>query len=137
MPNSPSSLERLFHSNIRMSPSRSRKPQQTLKSHRAMLNRAAHALAELKKAEKLQAQLAKNIPKLRAEYHKIVRRIPQRMGLIQYANTRTGPLNAGELEAAQTVARVVRRMSTAARTTKQLGLPLNIREKIMRMSAHP
>jgi hypothetical protein len=101
-----------------------------------MLNRAAYALKALKNAEKLQAQLAKNIPKLRAEYHKLVRRIPQRMGIMQYANTRTGPLNAGELETAQTVARVVRRMSTAARTTKQLGLPLNIREKITRMSAY-
>jgi hypothetical protein len=137
MPNSPNSptspvgLSRLFHSYTRMSPSRSRRPQQTLSSHRA-----AHALKALKNAEKLHAQLTKNIPKLRAEYHKLVRRLPQRMYVRQNANMRTGPLNAAELQAAQHVARIVRNMSRGARTAKQLGLPHNLQEKIARMSAY-
>lgn len=139
MPNSPLSpvgLTRLFHSYARMSPSRSRKPMYRLSSHRAALNRAMHALTELKKAEKLQAQLAKNIPKLRAEYHKLVRRLPQRMTARQNANLRTDPLNAGELQLAQTVASVVRNMSRGARAAKQMGLPHNLQEKIARMSAY-
>ena len=142
MPNSPNSptspvgLSRLFHSYTRMSPSRSRRPQHTLSSHRAALNRAAHALKALKNAEKLHAQLTKNIPKLRAEYHKLVRRLPQRMYVRQNANMRTGPLNAGELQAAQHVARIVRNMSMSARVTKKLGLPHNLQEKIARMSAY-
>lgn len=132
MPNSPTSLERLFHSNVRMSPSRSRKPIHMLRGHRAALNRAAHAFAELKKAEKLQAQLAKNIPKLRAEYQKLVRRIPQRMYTLQNANLRRGPLTARELQNAHTVARVVRHMSATERATRHWGLPFNLRERVVR-----
>jgi hypothetical protein len=54
----------------------------------------------------------------------------------QNANMRTGPLNAGELQAAQHVARIVRNMSMSARVTKKLGLPHNLQEKIARMSAY-
>lgn len=139
MPNSPLSpvgLSRLFHSYTRMSPSQSRKPTYKLSSHRAMLNRASYALNALKEAEKLHAQLTKNIPKLRAEYHKLVRRIPQRANTRgpQNANMRTG-LTAPELHAAQTVASIVRNMSMSARVTKKMGLPHNLQEKIARMSA--
>jgi hypothetical protein len=107
-----------------------------LGSHRAALNRAAHALKALKNAEKLHAQLTGNIPKLRAEYHKLVRRLPQRMYVRQNANMRTGPLTANELQSAQHVARIVRNMSRGARTAKHWGLPKNLQEKIARMSAY-
>ena len=58
-----SSLERLFHSNIRMSPSRSVKPgvNTKLPSRRAALNRAAHALSELRKAQENHARLRRNL----------------------------------------------------------------------------
>ena len=106
-----------------------------LSGQRAALNRATYALKALKNAEKLHAQLTKNIPKLRAEYHKLVRRIPQRMYTMQNANMRTGPLTQRELLEARTVARIVRNMSSASRTTKHWGLPFNLRERVVRVAA--
>jgi len=125
------SLERLFQSNTRMSPSRSRKPIVTLKTRRSALNRAAHALAELKEARKKHAELARNIGKLEREYYKLARRAAL---IIPNANLRSGPLSDHELFALGQVARMTKNMSVAARTTKKLGLPYNLRNKIARMT---
>jgi len=58
-----SSLERLFHSNIRMSPGRSVKPGNNgkIKSRRAALNRAAYALSAIRKAQENHARLRRNL----------------------------------------------------------------------------
>ena len=131
MPNSPKSLERLFQSNTRMSPSRSRKPVVTLKTRRNALNRAAHALAELKEARKKHAELARNIGKLEREYHKLARRAAI---IVPNANLRSGPLTNHELFVLGQVSRMTKNMSVAARTTKKWGLPYNLRNKIARMT---
>lgn len=58
-----SSLQRLFHSNIPMSPSRSVQPgiNGKIKSRRAALNRAAYALSAVRKAQENHAQLRRNM----------------------------------------------------------------------------
>jgi len=128
MPNSPSSLERLFHTNVRMSPSRSRKPVKFLRSKRAALNRAAYTLAEIKETRKKRDELTITLRKLEREYHKLARRA----AMIPNANMRSGPLNPAERERLSISASMIKNMSTANRTTKQWGLPLNIRNKIAR-----
>ena len=151
MPNSPTSLSRLFQSNVRMSPSRSRKPVPTLKSRRAALNRAAHAKSELNATqiqfqnnftrylhqfgtvfpgEKLNAlrKLTRKIAKLSREYHKLARRA----ALIPNASLKSGPLNAQELARLRREAANVRNMSVAARTTSKWGVPVNLQNRIAR-----
>ena len=58
-----SSLQRLFHSNIPMSPSRSVQPgvNTKLPSRRAALNRAAYALSALKKTHENREQIRRNL----------------------------------------------------------------------------
>ena len=151
MPNSPASLERLFKSNARMSPSRSRKPTQVLVSRRAALNRAAHALSNLKEAktkhaeltqnirklgreyysqlevaEKKHAKLTQNIQKLAREYHKLARRA----ALISNANLKTEPLSRQELTRLRVSAQMAKNMSIAARTMAHWGVPPNFRNKV-------
>jgi hypothetical protein len=128
MPNSPSSLERLFQSNVRMSPSRSRKPVPLLRSKRAALNRAAHTLAEIKETRKKRDELTLTIRKLQHEYHKLARRA----AMINNANMKSGPLTGPELTRLRRSANLIKSMSIASRTTKHWGLPLNIRNKIAR-----
>lgn len=129
MSTSPKSLERLFQSNIRMSPSRSRKWTPILSSRRAALNRAAHALAEVKKARLRYNQvvhemyhLIKILPKLEKEYYKLARRA----AFIRNANMKSGPLTAYELKELRTSAAMIKNMSTAIRTTKHWGMPVNV-----------
>ena len=131
MPNSPGSLERLFQTNVRMSPSRSRKPIPMFKSRRNALNRAAHALKELKKAREKRNQLTRNIEKLEREYYKLARRAAF---VIPGANFKTGPLNARELATLRAAARMTKNMAAAARTVGHLGLPSNLRNKIAKMT---
>jgi len=151
MPNSPTSLERLFKSNARMSPSRSRKPTQVLSSRRAALNRAAHALDNLKEAktkhaeltqnirklgreyysklevaEKKHAKLTQNIQKLAREYHKLARRA----ALNQSANLKTGPLSNIELRRVRIAAQMAKNMSIAARTMRHWGVPDNLGHRV-------
>lgn len=136
MPNSPSSpgsLERLFQTNVRMSPSRSHKPRPMFKSRRNALNRAAHALTELKKAREKRNQLTRNIEKLEREYYKLARRAAV---IIPGANFKTGPLNANELAILRRSAQMTKNMATAARTVVHLGLPSNLRNKVAKMTLH-
>jgi uncharacterized protein YlxW (UPF0749 family) len=99
-----------------------------LKSKRAALNRAAHALAELKEAQKKHAQLTRNIQKLQSEYYKLARRA----AIISNANVKSGPLTQRELDRLRTAAGMVRTMSTAMRTMKRTPLPLNMKELVTR-----
>lgn len=126
-----SSLERLFQSNIRMSPSRSRKPAKFLDAKRSALNRAAYALKELKETRKKIEQLQKNIPRLEREYYKLARRA----AFIVNANMKTGQLNPQELAKLRHVANTIRTMSTARRTLRRTPLPKNIQYKIVYKTA--
>jgi len=151
MPNSPSSLERLFRSNVRMSPSRSRKPVPTLRSRRAALNRAVHAQAEVNATENkfykkftnsmhefgtefprerldVLKKISRKIAKLSREYYKLARRAAN----IRNANVKSGPLNAQEQARLRREAANVRNMSVAARTTKKWGLPANLQNSVAR-----
>jgi len=134
-----------------MSPSRSRKPTQLLVSRRAALNRAAHALSNLKEAktkhaeltqnirklgreyysqlevaEKKHTKLTQNIQKLAREYHKLARRA----ALNKSANLKTGPLSNNELRRVRVAAQMAKNMSTAARTMKHWGVPPNFRNRV-------
>ena len=126
---SPKSLERLFQSNIPMSPSRSRKPIPYLRSRHVALNRAAHTLAEIKEIRKKRDELTVILRKLEREYYKLARRA----AMIPNANLKSGPLIPSELNRLRISARMVKNMATANRTTKHWGLPLNIRNKIARL----
>jgi len=144
-----SSLQRLFHSNIRTSPSRSVKPKTEFKSRRAALNRAAHALSEVRKARENHAQLrinlqkkiiniaqnsriiqqkTRNIARLEEEYYKLARRA----ALIKNANMKSGPLTARELALLRLSANIVKNMSVAVRTLRRTSLPMNLQHKIIR-----
>ena len=146
-----SSLERLFRSNVRMSPSRSRKPVPTLASRRAALNRAAHAQAELNAAQ-IQFQnnftrylhqygtvfpgeqlhtlkkLTRKIAKLSREYHKLARRAAN----IRNANLKSGYLNAQEWARLRREIANVKNKSIASRTTRAWGLPFNLQNRVAR-----
>ena len=124
-------LTRLFHSNIPMSNSRSTQPPRQVKSIRSALNRAAFTLREIKKAQKLQAQLAKNIPKLQREYYKLMRRA----GLHTNANLRSGPLTANNLFRVRRVANWTKTIYGAMRAFKRTPLPHPIAERIARAAA--
>ena len=107
-----------------------------LKSRHATLSRAAHALAEVKKARLRYEQvvhemrhLIEILPKLEREYYKLARRA----ALIHNANMKSGPLNPTELNRLRLSAAIVKNMSTANRTTKEWGLPVNLRNKIARL----
>ena len=128
MPNSPASLERLFHSNVRMSPSQSRKPVGSFTARRAALNRAAHALDAVKEARRMYAKLGQEIPKLEKEYHKLARRA----AMIPNANLRTGRLRGNELTRLHRVAQLVKTVGTARRTMRRTPLPRNLQNKIAR-----
>ena len=121
-----SSLEKLFQTNVRMSPSRSRKPVPLMASKRAALNRAAQALARLKEAERIQDKITKQVEVLEREYYKLARRA----AAIVNANLKTGPLTHIELIRLHRTADVYRNIGTAIRTTRQLGLPRNIQNRI-------
>lgn len=126
MPNSPSSLQRLFHSNVRMSPSQSRKPVGSFTTRRAALNRAAYALDALKEARRMYVKLGQDIPKLEKEYHKLARRA----ATIKNANMRTGRLRGPELARLHHVAQFVKTVGTARRTMRRTPLPRNLQNAI-------
>jgi hypothetical protein len=128
-----SSLQRLFQSNIRMSPSRSRKPLTHLKSRRNALNRAAHALTELKEARAKHAQLTRNIQKLESEYYKLARRA----AIIRNANMKSGPLRAHELNRLRHTANMIRTISVAKRTMKRTPLPVELQNMVARATLPP
>ena len=135
MPNSPASLERLFKSNVRMSPSRSRQPNPSLTSRRAALDRAAHALAELNEAKRKFAQLGqeqynimKKIEKLSKEYYKLARRA----AFLPNANFKTNALSATELAQLRRAAEFVKNMSSAQRTLRRTPLPIHLQNVITR-----
>ena len=99
-----------------------------LRSKRAALNRAAYTLAKIKETQKKRDELTITLRKLEREYRKLARRA----ALMNNANMRSGPLNPAERERLRLTASMVKNMSTANRTTKHWGLPLNIRNKIAR-----
>lgn len=124
-----SNLARLFNnSGTRMSPSRSRKPVSDLRSTRKALNRAAHALSELKRIQGRHAQITRNLEKAQKEYYKLARRA----AMINNANVKSGPLTEPELARLRTVANMGKTLSTAMRTLRHSSpyLPHNIRERI-------
>lgn len=107
-----------------------------LKSRHATLSRAAHALAEVKKARLRYEQvvhemrhLIEILPKLEREYYKLARRA----ALIHNANMKSGPLNPTELNRLRRSAAITKNMSTAVRTTKEWGLPRNLQNKIKKL----
>lgn len=132
MPNSPASLERLFRSNVRMSPSRSRKPVKSFTSSRAALNRAAYALDAVKEARRMYVKLGQEIPKLEKEYHKLARRA----ALIRNANMRTGRLRGNELTRLHHVAQFVKTVGAARRTMRRTPLPRNLQNKVAMNTVH-
>lgn len=124
-----SNLARLFNnSGTRMSPSRSRKPVSNLRSRRQALNRAAHALSELKRIQERHAQITRNLEKAQKEYYKLARRA----AMIENANMKSGRLTQQEMARLQTVAAMSKTLSTAMRTLRHSSpyLPHNIRERI-------
>jgi len=123
-----SSLEKLFQTNVRMSPSRSRKPVPLVASRRAALNRATQALARLKEAQRIQAKITKQVEILEREYYKLARRA----AAIVNANLKTGPLNHFELIRLNKMAEIGRNIGTAIRTVRRLDLPPNIKKQIIK-----
>lgn len=123
-----SSLHRLFHSNIRTSPSRSVKPRMNFKSRQIALNRAAHALSELRKAREKHTQITRNVARLEKEYYKLARRA----ALIMNANMKSGPLTASELARLRLSANITKNMSVAVRTLRRTSLPMNLQHKIVK-----
>jgi hypothetical protein len=97
-----------------------------LNSRRASLNRAAHALANLKEAQKKHTELTQNIPKLAREYQKLARRA----ALISNANLKTGPLSRQELTRLRVAAQMAKNMSVASRTMTHWGVPANLRNRV-------
>jgi replicative DNA helicase len=93
------------------------------------MNRAAYTLAEIKETRKKRDELTYKIRKLEQEYYKLARRA----ALIDNANVRSGRLNPSELERLRLSASMIKNMSTANRTTKQWGLPVNLRNKIAKL----
>jgi len=130
MPNSPVSLERLFNnSNVRMSPSRSRQVNPSLKSRRAALDRAAHTLSELRNAREQQRKLTAKIEKLSREYYKLARRA----AFLRNSNFKTHPLSATELASLRRTAEFVKNMSSAQRTLRHTPLPVHLQNSITRL----
>ena len=129
-PKSPTSLERLFKSNIRMSPSRSRKQIGYLNSRRAALNRAAYTLAEIKEMRRKRDELTYKILKLEQEYYKLARRA----AFISNANMRSGPLNPTERNRLRRAVAMTKNLSTAVRVAKHGGLPYNLQNKIAKLT---
>ena len=111
-----------------MSPSRSVKPFSNLKSRQQALNRAAHALSELKRIQERHAQITRNLEKAQKEYYKLARRA----AIINNANMKSGRLTQPELARLRTVATRVKTLSTAMRTLRHATpyLPHHIRERI-------
>lgn len=66
--------------------------------------------------------LIKILPKLEKEYYKLARRA----AFIRNANMKSGPLTAYELKELRTSAAMIKNMSTAIRTTKHWGMPVNV-----------
>jgi hypothetical protein len=128
MPNSPGSLERLFHSNIRMTPSKSRRPSKSIQTKRAAMNRSAHIRSELFAALNRHGPLTVGeFRKLYLEYIKLLRRIINNSS----ANLKTGHLSNNEKARVRREKNIVKNMSVAIRTTKRLDLPQNIRTMIV------
>jgi uncharacterized protein YccT (UPF0319 family) len=92
------------------------------------LNRAAHALSELKRIQERHAQITRNLEKAQKEYYKLARRA----AMIENANMKSGRLTQQEMARLQTVAAMSKTLSTAMRTLRHSSpyLPHNIRERI-------
>lgn len=93
------------------------------------MNRVAYTLAEIKETRKKRDELTYKIRKLEQEYYKLARRAT----FIPNANMKSGPLNPTERERLRLSASMLKNMSTANRTTKHWGLPVNLRNKIAKL----
>lgn len=132
-----SSLQRMFKTppGVRMSPGKSRKPNETLNSKRRALNRAAHAYRELQEARYFfaqnQAQLRKNLDniiRLQKEYYKLARRA----AMLPHANF---PMHPQELAQLRRVGTMVANMSRVRRTMRRFpNIPPEIVKTIASMT---
>lgn len=126
-----SSLQRIFKTppGVRMSPSKSRKPNETLNSKRRALNRAAHAYRELQEARSQLRKNLDNIIRLQKEYYKLARRA----AMLPHANF---PMNPQELTRLRTVGTMVANMSRVRRTMRRFpNIPPEIVQTIAASSA--
>lgn len=126
-----SSLQRIFKTppGVRMSPSKSRKPNETLNSKRRALNRAAHAYRELQEARSQLRKNLDNIIRLQKEYYKLARRA----AMLPHANF---PINPQELTRLRTVGTMVANMSRVRRTMRRFpNIPPEIVQTIAASSA--
>lgn len=102
-----------------------------MKSKRAALNRAAHALAEFRtardQARETCARLTREVQRLAKEYYKLARRA----AFVTNANMRAGPLTAHELATLRRTANMVKTMSVAERTMKRTPLPKNMQNMVV------
>lgn len=125
-----SSLQRIFKTppGVRMSPSKSRKPNETLNSKRRALNRAAHAYRELQEARSQLRKNLDNIIRLQKEYYKLARRA----AMLPHANF---PINPQELTRLRTVGTMVANMSRVRRTMRRFpNIPPEIVQTIASMT---